>query len=106
MVTEHKETTSTEVTVELDEDLIGCAVDRLQGCVTTELTDLGRTLVWTIPAENKNEDLQFIHSYIQNNWTDYFSDRPKSAGFRNKAVHLYKYIFLHKIHMQSSLTRL
>lgn len=41
MVAKHKETTSTEVAVELDEDLIGCAVDRLQGCVTTELTDLG-----------------------------------------------------------------
>lgn len=41
MVTKHKETTSTEVAVELDEDLIGRAVDRLQGCVTTELTDLG-----------------------------------------------------------------
>ncbi len=55
MVTKNKETTSTEVTVELDEDLIGCAVDRLQGSVTTELTDLGRTLVRTIPAKNRNE---------------------------------------------------
>ncbi len=55
MVTKHKETTSTEVTVELDEDLIGHAVDRLQSCVTTELTDLRRTLVRTIPAKNRNE---------------------------------------------------
>lgn len=57
MITEHKETTSTEVTVELDEDLVGCAVDRLQGCVPTELTDLGRTLVWTIPAKHTNQHL-------------------------------------------------
>lgn len=64
MVTKHKETTSTEVAVELDEDLIGRAVDRLQGCVTTELTDLGRTLVRTIPA--KTEMKRDLQSYIQN----------------------------------------
>lgn len=95
MVTEHKETTSTEVTVELDEDLIGCAVDRLQGCVTTELTDLGRTLVWSIPEENKNQDLQFIHSYILNYCTDYFSDRPKSADVSDLETKqcIYIYIF-------------
>lgn len=49
MVTKYKEATPTEVAVKLDEDLIRCAVDGLQSCVTTELTDLWGTLIWTIP---------------------------------------------------------
>jgi len=57
MEIEDKESTCREVAVELDEDLVGCAVNRLQGCVTTELTDLGRTLVWTIPAKHTNQHL-------------------------------------------------
>jgi hypothetical protein len=51
MVTEHEESAAAEVAVELNEDLVGGAVDRLQRCVPTELTDLGGALVWTIPVE-------------------------------------------------------
>ena len=41
MVTEHEEAAATEVAVELDEDLVGRGVDRLQRRVPTELANLG-----------------------------------------------------------------
>lgn len=58
MVTQHKEARSREVRVEFDEDDVGGGVDRLQGCVATELTNLGRRLVRTVPfGETKRNDV-------------------------------------------------
>ena len=51
MVTENEEATPAEVTVELDEDLIGRAVHRLQRRVPAELTNLRRALVRSVPVE-------------------------------------------------------
>lgn len=50
MVGENEEATGAEVTVELDEDVVGGAVDCLLGGATTELTNLRGALVRAIPV--------------------------------------------------------
>lgn len=58
MVTEHEESAAAEVAMELNEDLVGGAVDRLQRCVPTELTDLGGALVRTVPVTETETERQ------------------------------------------------
>lgn len=55
MITQDEEAAAAEVTVKLDEDLVGSAVDRLQSCVPTELTNLRWALIWTIPVMSTNK---------------------------------------------------
>ena len=50
MVTKYKEPASAEITVELDEDMIGCGIDLFLGRVPTELTNLRRSLVRAVPV--------------------------------------------------------
>lgn len=52
---QHKEAAGTEVTVELDEDLVGRRGHAFLYRVSTELTNLGRRLVGPIPGKRDRE---------------------------------------------------
>lgn len=54
IITKHKEAAGAEVAVEFDEDLIGSCGHTLLHGVPTELTDLRRSLVWSIPDKGKD----------------------------------------------------
>lgn len=55
MEVEHEEATIGEVTVELEQNLIGGAVGRLQGCVPTKDAQLRGLRVWPIPAGKRQK---------------------------------------------------
>lgn len=55
MEVEYEEATIGEVTVELEQNLVGGAVGRLQGCVPTKDAQLWGLRVWPVPAGKRQK---------------------------------------------------